>query len=137
MRIYASAVFDLFHYGHVHFLKKCKTLHSNVHLIIGLHNDKDTEQYKRKPIMTQEERHISLLESNLADEIILNAPILDTKEFYKLYKIDLVVHAHSPEENKFYRDTCCKHAHEMGIFKRLDYQSGISTTELINRIKNN
>ena len=136
MRVYASAVFDLFHYGHVRFLKKCKTLHPNVHLIIGLHNDKDTEKYKRKPIMTQDERYISLLESNLVDEIIQNAPIYETKEFYKIHNIELVVHAHSPEENKFYRDTCCKHAHEMGIFKRLDYQSGISTTELINRIKN-
>ena len=137
MRVYASAVFDLFHYGHIRFLKKCKNLYPNATLVIGLHNDKDTEKYKRKPIMSQTERYISLLESNLADEIIINAPTKETKEFYKLHKIDLVIHAHSPQEDKFYRDTLYNAAYEMGIFKRIDYQLGISTTELINRIKNN
>ena len=134
MRVYISGVFDLFHFGHIRFLKKCKNLYPTAHLIIGIHNDKDTKEYKRKPIMTQEERHISILESGLADEIILNAPILETKEFYQLHKIDLVVHAHSHEEDKFYQTKCYKDAYEMGIFRRIDYQSGISTTELINRI---
>ena len=104
MRIYTSGVFDLFHYGHVRLLKTCKKLNPNVHLIVGIHNDKDVTDYKRAPILTQQERYLSVLESGLADEIIIYAPLQETKKFYKIHNIELVVHAHSPEENTFYKN---------------------------------
>ena len=135
MRIYVSGVFDLFHYGHIRLLKKCKILSSDVHLIVGIHNDRDSTSYKRKPIMNEEERYLSVKESNLADVIIYNAPIKEMEEFYNLYNIELVVHAHSPSEDEYYQKLCYNAAHKLGIFKRLDYTKGISTTELINRIK--
>ena len=97
LRIYVSGVFDLFHYGHILFFKKCKKLGKNVHLIVGIHNDETTTLYKRKPIMTEKERYKSIFESNIADEIIQNAPLIETKEFYKKFKIDLTVHAHGIE----------------------------------------
>jgi len=134
MRIYTSGVFDLFHYGHVRLLKTCKKLNPNVHLIVGIHNDKDVTDYKRAPILTQQERYLSVLESGLADEIIIYAPLQETKKFYKIHNIELVVHAHSPEENTFYKNLFYKDAHELGIFKRIDYSQGISTTDIINRI---
>ena len=46
--IYCDMVADLFHYGHVNFLKRCKQLGD--YLIVGIHSDSDVESYKRKPI---------------------------------------------------------------------------------------
>ena len=45
-------VADLFHYGHVNFLKQCSELGDC--LIVGIHSDKDVESYKRKPILTMD-----------------------------------------------------------------------------------
>ena len=47
-------VADLFHYGHVEFLKRVSDLGDYV--LIGIHSDNVVESYKRRPIMTMEER---------------------------------------------------------------------------------
>ena len=50
MIIYVSGVFDLFHYGHMILLKKCKKLYKNCYLVVGVHSDEDCIPYKRKPL---------------------------------------------------------------------------------------
>lgn len=135
MIIYTSGVFDLFHYGHMKLLNKCKELFPNSIFYVGVHSDKDVESYKRKPIMTMEERIKSIETYGIIDKIIKNAPLLETKEFYNLHKIDIILHAHSQQDNKYYIEKFYKYAYEKKMFRRLDYTSDISTTELINRIK--
>ena len=44
MRVYVDGIFDLFHYGHFQFFKKCKNLNSDIYLIVGIFND-DIENY--------------------------------------------------------------------------------------------
>ena len=51
-------VADLFHYGHVEFLRQAKQLGD--HLIVGICSDNDVKSYKRKPILSMEERMISV-----------------------------------------------------------------------------
>lgn len=133
MIIYTSMVADLFHYGHVNFLKKCRSLDKNVYLIVGVHSDEVCKKYKREPIMTHDERVISLKQCGLVDKIIPNIPLNPSKEFYKNNNIDKVVHAHSEDEDEFYK-TLYQHAVDLNIFYRLDYTPGISTTELIKRV---
>ena len=40
VRVYTDMCADLFHTGHVNYLKQCKDIHPDIHLIVGLHNDK-------------------------------------------------------------------------------------------------
>ena len=134
MIIYVSMVADLFHYGHMKFLKRCKNIHENVFLIVGLHSDEVCVDYKRKPIMSLDERAIAIETFGVADQVIRGAPINPSKEFLVSKKVDLVIHAHPEEEEEKYRKLF-QSAIELGIYKRIDYTPGISTTELINRIR--
>jgi phosphoenolpyruvate phosphomutase len=52
--IYATMVGDLFHRGHLEFIKKAKTIGD--FLIIGLHPDDVVKKYKREPIIPFEDR---------------------------------------------------------------------------------
>ena len=127
-------VADLFHVNHVIFLKECKNLCK--YLYVGIHSDEIAEKYKRKPIMNMKER-VSVIEScKYVSKVIENAPITPNKDFLDKYNIDMVIHAHNENEeekyNYMYVD-CIKE----NKFMRIDYQEGISTTDIINRIKLN
>ena len=135
MRVYISGVFDLFHYGHMKLLNKCREQYPNDTLIVGVHNDTDSTNYKRKPVLTHSERVKTIRESKLSDEVLENAPLQETEQFYKLNKIDIIVHSHSLEDDEFYITNFYKYASDNGMFRRLNYTNTISTTDLINRIK--
>ena len=51
---YAFVVGDLLHYGHLRFFRKCRQ-HCD-YLIVGVYTDELTMTYKRKPIVSFEER---------------------------------------------------------------------------------
>ena len=51
-------VADLFHYGHVNFLKKASS-HGDF-LLVGVHADEEVMTYKRRPILSMEERVASV-----------------------------------------------------------------------------
>ena len=128
--IYCDIVADLFHYGHVEFLKKCKGLGD--YLIVGLMSDKVVESYKRRPILTLEERLKVVSGCKYADKV-LEGPCPVTKEFIEEHNIDYVIHAHD-EEDKSY-DSFYKNVPK-DKFIRIDYTLGISTTDIIKRIIN-
>ena len=129
--IYVDMVGDLFHINHINLLKKAREFGNN--LIVGVHSDKDVETYKCLPILTMEER-IGVIEScKYVDKVIPNAPLNITKKYLDENKIDLVIHAHNiDEEDKYnfmYNDII-----KLGKFKRIDYHSGVSTTNIKKRI---
>ena len=51
-RVYVDMVADLFHYGHVNFLKQARQFGDR--LLVGIHSDEVVEEYKRSPIMTMQ-----------------------------------------------------------------------------------
>lgn len=130
--IYVDMVADLFHINHVSFLKKCKEK-CNL-LYVGIHSDKTVEKYKRKPIMKMEERMGVVESCKYVDKVIKNAPIVPNRELLKKYNIDMVVHAHNVEDKQKYR-YMYKICVEENKFLRIDYNKGVTTTEIINRIK--
>ena len=67
-------------------------LHKNTNnkLYLGIHNDIDVQVYKRKPILTMNERINILSYFPLIDKIIPNAPINVDEEYIKLHKIDFI-----------------------------------------------
>jgi glycerol-3-phosphate cytidylyltransferase len=52
--VYVIGVFDMFHRGHVEFLKKAKSLGER--LIIAVNGDQMVGEYKRKPMMSEQDR---------------------------------------------------------------------------------
>ena len=114
------------------FSNKIKNKYPNSTIVIGLHTDKSVEKYKRKPILTYQERYKVLESCKYVDEIIeFNYDMLIDRKFLKKYDADLLVHAHSKEEHKKYKQLW---ENIPDNFKRFDYSQGISTTEIINRI---
>ena len=93
------------------------------------------EGYKRKPVLTSLERFKNVSGIKYVDIVLKDVPNIVTKEFIKKHNIDIVAHGHTIEEDEYYHYQY-KDAKELGIFRRLEYTSTISTTEIINRIKN-
>ena len=131
MRVYADMVADLFHYGHMRFLKKARAIGD--YLLVGIHADDVLVSYKRRPILTMEERVASVAECRYVDEALPNAPLMVDRAWIEKYNIDLVVHGDdfSQEQQEYYY----KVPIEMGIFRTVAYTQGISTTEIIRRCK--
>ncbi|MCB1110202.1 MAG: adenylyltransferase/cytidyltransferase family protein [Chlamydiia bacterium] len=130
VRVYVDIVGDLFHAGHVQFFQKARA--EGDYLIVGIHGDETCTNYKRKPILSLEERRIAIEACRYVDEVIVNVPIGITEEWIKKYDIDLVIHGDDFSEVN-------KNIHygvpiRMGIFKTVPYTQGISTTDIIKRV---
>lgn len=132
VNVYLDMCADLFHWGHVNMLKNAKSMGDR--LVVGIHSDETIRSYKRDPIMNMNER-IKVVEAcRYVDQVIPDAPLVITEEYLKKHNIDLVIHGHSEEENEKY-NFMYKIPYELGIFKRVDYTEGISTSEIIQRLK--
>ena len=131
IRVYADIVADLFHYGHVAFLRKARALGD--YLLVGICADGDTEAYKRRTILTMEERVASVAGCRYVDEVIPDAPWQIDAAWIEKYDIRLVVHGDDFSQEQ--QDSSYKVPLQMGIFRTVPYTPGISTTEIIRRCK--
>ena len=130
-RVYVDMVADLFHYGHANFLKQAKQYGN--HLIVGIHSDEVVEGYKRSPIMSMKERVDTVSSCRYVDEVVPNAPLIIDHAWLHTHRIDLVVHGDDFSEEM--EQLCYKIPIDMGIFRLVSYTSEISTTDIIQRIK--
>jgi cytidyltransferase-like protein len=130
-RVYVDMVADLFHPGHVEFLRKAKTFGST--LVVGIHSDDTVESYKRRPLMTMAERMAVVAGCRYVDEVIADAPLVVDEAWLKTHRVDLVVHG-----DDFDLDTATRLygvPMEMGIFRTVPYSPGISTSDLLTRLR--
>ena len=136
MRIgYADIVGDLLHLNHIKFFKECRKYCD--YLIVGICSDEYSTKYKRTPILNENIRLETVQECVYVDKAVIiderHIPI--TQEFIDEHKIDIVMHAHNLEEDEFYQKFYTL-AIEQNKFKRLEYHEGISTSKIIELIKN-
>lgn len=75
IRIYTDGIYDLFHRGHVESINQCKNLYPNTYLIVGVINDNDATNYKRKPLYNESDRYTMIKNLKSVDQMIPN----DTK----------------------------------------------------------
>lgn len=136
-RIYVSGVFDLFHYGHMKLINVCKLKFPGAEIVVGVHNDQDCAYYKRIPVMSHEERVLTIRESGMVSEVLENAPLRESGKFYEEHCLDIIVHAHSQEEHEYYVSNFYEYAEEKGMLRRIDYTPSISSTKIIGRLKKN
>lgn len=131
VRVYADVTGDLLHRGHIEFFKKARALGD--YLIIGVLSDEDVASYKRRPILRLEERVAMVEACKYVDEVIPAAPLRLTEELIQKLQIDYVVHGDDFNETMIHDQY--EVAHQLKIFRLIPYTQGISTTNIIQRIK--
>jgi len=129
-RVYVDIVGDLFHAGHIEFLKKARSFGD--YLIVGVLADDVVEEYKREPILTLEERVKVIEACKYVDQVIVSPPLRLTEEFIRDLQIDYVVHG--DDFNKDLLEDQYGVSLKLGIFRPVPYTPGISTTNIIRRI---
>jgi cytidyltransferase-like protein len=129
-RVYADMVADLFHHGHVAFLRAARDLGDL--LVVGVHSDETVASYKRPPVLTMAER-IAVVEScRYVDEVVPDAPLRVTEEWIARHHIDLVVHGDDMDEEML--DWLYAVPKRLGMFRTVAYTRGISTSVIVDRI---
>ncbi len=77
-KVYTGGTFDLFHKGHVNFLRQCKEIGD--HVTVSLNTDEFIYRYKGEyPIISYEERKEVLLSCRYVDRVIPNTEGEDSK----------------------------------------------------------
>lgn len=77
-KLYTGGTFDLFHAGHVNFLRNCKLLAD--HTTVSLNTDDFIHRYKGSlPIVSYEERKEILLSCRYVDDVVPNSSGEDSK----------------------------------------------------------
>lgn len=134
-RVYIDGIFDLFHRGHLESLKKAKNIRDDVYLIVGVISDNVAKDYKRLPVINQEDRTEILKNINIVDEIIEDPPLIVTKDFVEKNNIDLVVHGFSNDDDWNKQKKFFEYLIKENKFERIEYYDKISTTEILDKIK--
>ena len=134
--VWTSGCFDLLHVGHVRYLKEAKKLGDI--LIIGLNSDESVKRIKGppRPIQSETERAEIIVSLEFVDYLLIFSDSDATKCLRELqphiytkggdYSIDTL----NPEERKIIEDSG-------GEIKLVSLAKGKSTTQIIDRIKNN
>lgn len=130
IRVYTDMAADMFHIGHLNLIRRAKA-HGD-YLIVGVHSDKDIAEYKRHPIINEEQRYEIVRSCQYVDEVLEGAPLIMTKDFIQRHEIDLIVRGDdiTPELLEQQAD-----AIEMGIMHYVPRTKNVSTTSIIEKIK--
>ncbi len=134
--VYVIGVFDLFHSGHVRLLQRAKALGDK--LIVAINGDDMVAQYKRRPYLNEEERLEVVQSCRYVDEAFIIREF-DNKEYIIKHGINVIVHGDDWKGDSYLQQIrvtpeFVKEHHVELTF--LPYTSGISTSDLIDRIKN-
>ena len=92
LRVYTGGTFDLFHAGHVKFLKRCQELAGlSGTVTVSLNTDEFIFEYKKiKPILSYEERFEVLPSCKYVNFVIPNSGGADSKPAIEESKPDLI-----------------------------------------------
>ncbi|KAL0482013.1 ethanolamine-phosphate cytidylyltransferase [Acrasis kona] len=131
--VFVDGGFDLFHTGHIEFLKRAKEL--GTYLIVGLHDDNVITQVKGTgyPIMNLHERVLGVLSCRYVDDVIIGAPFVVTKDVLDSLNVNVVV------QGTVWEPECSIDPFELpkkfNIYKQVQSpRPDLTTTEIVKRI---
>ena len=143
-RVYIDGIFDLFHFGHVESFRKCKAVmaadaatpihEDDIHLVVGVISDRDAASYKRPPIICEEHRIAMVRQSQYVNDVIAKAPLIIDEAFLQKHRIDMVVHGFATDADEAKQAAFFETCKRLGKFRRIDYCTETSTTDIIHRI---
>jgi ethanolamine-phosphate cytidylyltransferase len=139
--IYVDGAWDMFHCGHVEFLKACKA--RGDYVIVGIHGD--TVVNKRRggnlPLMNLHERLLSVLGCKFMDDVLIDAPLEVTPDMIASLHITEVVHGtesdhnHAASSDNNYFDDRYRYPKEMGIYTTIQSPSEFKLEHIVGRIQ--
>lgn len=128
--VYVDAVCDLFHAGHVEFLRRARALGDG--LIVGLVSDADALTYKPAPVMTLDERAAVVAACRYVDRVIPAAPLFCTDAFLDQIGAAFACHGDDLPEAEiayWYAGVI-----PSGRLRTVPYTTGISSRAIVARI---
>lgn len=133
--IYVAGCFDLFHPGHVDFLRAARC--RGDYLIVGIYDDETVRRLKGKnfPMMTLHERVMTLLGCKFINEVIMGAPYKINDELITYFNINLVIYGNHPVDPDENGDDPLLEAAAMGKLLKVDSFNSLTTEGVIERIK--
>lgn len=136
--IYTGGTFDLFHAGHVEFLRRCAELGS---VTVSLNEDEFIEKYKgKRPVISYQERKSVLLGCRWVDRVVPNLGGADSRVAIGLCNPDLVVIGSDWARRDYYAQMQFDQdwLDERGIgLCYIPYTYGISSTAIKERLRFN
>lgn len=131
-RVYTRMVADLFHEGHVSFLRAARAL--GTHLTVCVVSDERVVENKGKlPVMKQAERAAVVSACKYVDAVMTETPANVSAEFMQQHGFDIYTFACASEQERIDKYKLCETLPAQAI-QELEYTSGISTSDLIMRI---
>lgn len=133
--VYTYGVFDLFHSGHVQLLKKAKKLGDR--LVVGLFTDKVVTAFKREPVISFEHRKVILEHLTMVDIVIPQNKLLPDANILRVRPHILAKGPGAGWDDGLETVPGEKSIRKVGgKIVRLPYHHGISTSEIIKKIRN-
>jgi len=136
--IYVDGAWDMFHCGHVEFLKEA--LKRGDYLIVGIHGDSVVNKRRggNLPLMNLHERVLSVLGCKYINDVLIDAPLEISPDMIASLKITEVVHGTesddiSGETSLGYR---YRYPKEMGILASIKSPSTFTLGNIVSRIQN-
>jgi glycerol-3-phosphate cytidylyltransferase len=138
LNVYTGGTFDLFHAGHVEFLRRCAELGS---VTVSLNEDEFIEKYKgKRPVISYQERKDVLLGCRWVDRVVPNLGGADSRVAISLCSPDLVVIGSEWARRDYYAQMQFDQdwLDERGIgLVYIPYTQGISSTAIKERLRFN
>lgn len=134
--VYVIGVFDLFHRGHLELLRTAKMLGER--LVVAVNGDDMVSAYKRKPLYSETDRLEIVKSLRFVDKAFIIREF-DNKEYIEQYDIDAIVHGDDWERASYLEQIRVTESYlesRQIDLVLLPYTQGISTSQLINQIKN-
>jgi choline-phosphate cytidylyltransferase len=130
INVYVDGAYDMCHLGHINSFKTA--LGFGTRLFVGILSDESIAAYKRKPIMTLDERCAIVATSKYVHKVIRDSPGngLD-EQFIRKNKIHIVCHSweYDKPDDHYYAVP-----RKMGITRVTPRTEGVSTSALIKRV---
>jgi len=100
MKVLASGVFDLLHYGHIRFLEEAKKLGGpDAKLVVIVATDETVMRMKGRPPVIPEDQRRAVVESlKVVDEAVLGYRDQDLDKIMKTIKPDIVAVGHDQHD---------------------------------------
>lgn len=136
--IYVDGAWDMFHCGHVEFLKDVSK--RGDYVIVGIHGDSVVNKRRggNLPLMNLHERLLSVLGCKFTNDVLIDAPLEITPDMIASLRITEVLHGTESDHNDgdVGFDDRYRYPREMGIFRTVNSPSDFKLENIVSRIQN-
>ena len=139
LRVYTGGTFDLFHSGHVAFLKKCKEIAGIAgQVIVSLNTNSFIQEYKTKPpVCNDQERYDVVSSCKYVNQVIWNSGGTDSKPAILFAQPDVIAIGSDWALKDYYKQMDFEQSwlDKLNIsLIYIPYTQGISSTEIKTRL---